>query len=230
MKSKLEQIVKDFQEEHSADTRHLDRLHAYTHKNNRYLRNDVYVYCSLCDMTASNHSLEADGAENIEASIVFKEMLEHLSSIGHLKVIPGSSESADWHRSLLAEHSCGKPVSKQLQVVRVSQWDEPLVRAATARTTTNTTTSSPSSAAETGTGKLSMQENKQLLTYAAYAIGALFFIRVLRSAMGLYLLALPLLGSKESLSDQEVQAGTNRQGLPREAFCRHPASPPSTCI
>ena len=39
-----------------------------------------------------------------------------------------------------------------------------------------------------------MQENKQLLTYAAYAIGALFLFRVLCSAMvGLYVLAFPIL-------------------------------------
>jgi hypothetical protein len=53
-------------------------------------------------MTASNHSLEADGAENIEASIVCKEMLEHLSSIFHLRMIPGTSENADWDRSFMA--------------------------------------------------------------------------------------------------------------------------------
>jgi hypothetical protein len=83
----------------------------------------------------------------------------------------------------------GKPQGRTLALLRVSTW-----RPDSSAPRTSAAPCSTTAAAEADTtGTLSLEENKELLKYAAYAIGAVLAFRVLFTAMfGLYVLAFPI--------------------------------------
>lgn len=85
----------------------------------------------------------------------------------------------------------GTPQGRKTALLRVSNWTP---GASTERSSfSSTSRSSTRAAADTSTGTLSLEENKELLKYVAYAIGSALAFRMLFSAMfGLYVLAFPI--------------------------------------
>jgi hypothetical protein len=88
----------------------------------------------------------------------------------------------------------GKPQGSKTALLRVSKWTPSASPLKTTESSSSSWTSrSTSGAADTNTGTLSLEENKELLKYVAYAIGGAVAFRLIFSAMfGLYVLAFPI--------------------------------------
>jgi hypothetical protein len=90
----------------------------------------------------------------------------------------------------------GKPQGSKTALLRVSKWSPSASPPkTTARSSSSTSRSSTGAGAtsDTSAGTLSLEENKELLKYVAYAIGGAVAFRLIFSAMfGLYVLAFPI--------------------------------------
>jgi hypothetical protein len=82
----------------------------------------------------------------------------------------------------------GNPQGRNLALLQVSNWTPDSTARAAPRSS-----SGAGAAADASEGTLSLEENKELLKYVAYAIGAALAFRLIFSAMfGLYILAFPI--------------------------------------
>jgi hypothetical protein len=88
----------------------------------------------------------------------------------------------------------GKPQGSKTALLRVSNWTPGASPPKTTeRSTSSTSRSSTGAAAAAADTSLSLEENKELLKYVAYAIGGAVAFRLIFSAMlGLYVLAFPI--------------------------------------
>jgi hypothetical protein len=120
--------------------------------------------------------------------------LHHDKESGNVVGILTPNRDGEAQSQILVDEN-GEPQGSKTALLRVSNWTPGASPPkTTARSFSSTSRSSTGAgAADANTGTLSLEENKELLKYVAYAIGGAVAFRLIFSAMfGLYVLAFPI--------------------------------------
>jgi hypothetical protein len=118
--------------------------------------------------------------------------LHHDTESGNVVGILTPNRDGKAQSQILVDEN-GKPQGSKTALLRVSKWTPSTSPPKTTERSSTSRSSSGAGVADSNTGTLSLEENKELLKYVAYAIGGALAFRMIFSAMfGLYVLAFPI--------------------------------------